>query len=211
MRERKRAAVRARLIVSAVAVAGLLLGGAAGLAAPATADTAPASGTPATVSADPLPTVQQNGVVYAQVTVGNVVYATGSFSETWPAGQTDQPGSNETARGNLLAYNITTGALVTGFAPGALNAQGLGIAASPDGKTIYVVGDFTKVGTAAANHIAAFNASTGALVTSFTASVSAEASAVAATSSAVYVGGNFFQAGGKARTRLAAFSPAGAL
>ena len=38
-----------------------------------------AAGTPATVSVDPLPTVQINGVVWAQVTVGNTVYATGKL------------------------------------------------------------------------------------------------------------------------------------
>jgi hypothetical protein len=42
----------------------------------ASADTAPAAqaGTPSTVSADALPTMQVNGIVWAQVTVGNTVY-----------------------------------------------------------------------------------------------------------------------------------------
>ena len=57
----------------------------------ALADTAPAAGTSATVSADPLPTVQQNGVIWSQVTVGDTVYATGSFSETFPAGRLISP------------------------------------------------------------------------------------------------------------------------
>ena len=179
--------------------------GATALDTPAAADTAPATGTPATVSADPLPTVQQNGVVWSQVTVGNIVYATGSFSQTWPAGQSASS-SNETPRTNLLAYNITTGALVTSFSH-TLNAQGLGIAASPDGSTVYVVGDFTTVDGATHNHIAAFNTSTGALVTGFTASLSGEAAAVTASASSVYVGGNFFSADGVARTRLAALNP----
>src|SRR5687768_6610035 len=52
----------------------------------ARADTAPPTGTPATVSADVLPTVQINGVVWAQVIVGNTVYATGEFTRARPAG-----------------------------------------------------------------------------------------------------------------------------
>jgi hypothetical protein len=42
----------------------------------ALADTVPVAGTPATVSADPLPTWQLNGVVWSEVTVGSTVYVT---------------------------------------------------------------------------------------------------------------------------------------
>ncbi|MBE7189469.1 LamG-like jellyroll fold domain-containing protein, partial [Jatrophihabitans endophyticus] len=167
-----------------------------------------ATSTPATVSADALPTVQANGVIWSQVTVGNTVYATGSFTETYPAGQA-ATASNETARSNLLAYNITTGALVTSFNH-SLNAQGLDIVASPDNKTVYVVGDFTTVDGVTRNHIAAFDVATGNL-TSFAPSISGSTHAVAVSSSAVYVGGNFFSAGGATRTRLAAFTTGGAL
>ena len=52
----------------------------------ASADTAPAAGTPATVSGDGLPTWQINGVVWAQVLVGNTVYATGEFTKARPPG-----------------------------------------------------------------------------------------------------------------------------
>ena len=49
---------------------------------PASADTQPVDPTqPETVSAAALPTVQINGVVWAQVIVGNRVYATGEFTQ----------------------------------------------------------------------------------------------------------------------------------
>ena len=119
----------------AAGVSGLLvLAAMAAVSTPARADTTPDPGTPATVSADPLPTVQQNGVVWSQVTVGNTVYATGSFSQTYPAGAT----SPQTPRGNLLAYDITTGNL-TSFNH-VLNAQGLTITATPDGSRVIVGG-----------------------------------------------------------------------
>ena len=168
------------------------------------ADSAPDAGTPATVTADALPTVQQNGVVWSQVTVGNTVYATGSFSQTWPAG-TSQAG-NTTARTNLLAYDITTGNLIASFNH-TLNAQGLTITASPDGSRLYVGGDFTTVDGQTRNHIAAFSTATGALDTSFHPTIGSQVAAIAATNSAVYAGGNFFTANGVARTRLAAFAP----
>src|SRR5436305_1136616 len=88
---------------------------------PATADTAPLPPvTTPTVSADALPTVQVNGVVWSSVTIGNRVYATGSFTSARPAGSA--AGSNETPRSNILAFDITTGALVTSWAP-TLNGQ----------------------------------------------------------------------------------------
>ena len=55
--------------------------GTAVLAPPAASDSSPpVSGEPQTVTADRLPTVQINGVVWDQVIVGDRVYVTGSFS-----------------------------------------------------------------------------------------------------------------------------------
>ena len=55
-------AVMLAVLVSALAVS------------PARADTAPTTpGEPTTVSADPLPTVQIDGVVWSQVVIGNTV------------------------------------------------------------------------------------------------------------------------------------------
>jgi hypothetical protein len=172
------------------------------LAAPAQADTVPATGVPATVSADPLPTWQVNGVVWSAVTVGNIVYATGKFTKARPPG-TAVGNAKEVTRNNLLAFDITTGNLVTSFNH-SLNGQGLRVAASPDGSHVYVGGEFTTVDGQTRNHIAAFKTATGALDTAFKPSVSGKVRAIAATNSTVYFGGNFFSVNGSARTRLAA-------
>jgi hypothetical protein len=175
----------------------------------ASADTRPPASTPATVSVDPLPTVQINGVVWAQVTVGKTVYATGSFSAARPAGF--PAGSHETARANLLAYDITTGALVTRF-DHSLNAQGLALAVSPDRKHLYVGGDFTTVDGAAHSHLAAFDLPSGALVAGFTAGPDGKVKALAATDDKVYVGGQFAtSSNGATRSNLAAYSSTGQL
>ncbi|MGI8760338.1 MAG: PKD domain-containing protein [Jatrophihabitantaceae bacterium] len=195
-----------RLRAAALVIA-LVLGAYAALGAadrPARADTAPPPGTPSTVSADALPTVQQNGVVWAEVTVGNIVYATGSFSQTWPAGSTNTP-ANDTPRANLLAFDITTGNLVTSFNH-SLNAQGLSLAASPDGSRVYVGGDFTTVDGQPRSRIAAFDTATGALDSSFAPTISNEVDAITATNATVYAGGSFFNVNGHARTRLAALA-----
>ncbi len=169
-------------------------------AAPAaTADPMPASEAPDTVSSDPLPTPQINGVVWDQVIVGNTVYVGGQFTTARPAGSA--AGQNEVARTHLLAFNLTTGALLS-WAP-ALNAQVRSMAASPDGTRLYVGGDFTSVNGATRNRIVAFDTATGNVVTSFAASANNWVSAVAATNSTVYIGGIFGQVSGVLRTFLA--------
>lgn len=173
---------------------------------PASADTDPPTGTPATVSADALPTWQVNGVVWSQVTVGNTVYATGSFTTARPPG-VGAGGAGQINVGNLIAYNITTGNRVTSFNH-TLNAQGLTITASPDKTRVYVGGDFTAVDGVARSHIAAFDTATGALDTSFHPSLANQVAAISATNTTVYVGGSFFSASGSSRRRLAAFNAA---
>ena len=95
------------------------------------------SATSAGVSARALPTVQIDGVVWSQAVVGNAVYAGGSFAHARPAGAA--PGTQLTPRANLLAYDLTTGALMSSFAP-SLNSDVKAVAASPDGSRVYVGG-----------------------------------------------------------------------
>jgi hypothetical protein len=195
------ASARSRLTAAAISLA---VG--AALAAyppghPAWADTAPPPGTPATVSADGLPTWQINGVVWSQVTVGDIVYATGKFTRARPPGS--PAGSNEVVRDNLVAYSLSTGNLVTSFSH-SLNAQGLVAARSPDGTRVYIGGDFSTVDGVTRNRIAAFDTATGALVSSFAPRVGYQVRGIAATSSTVYFGGNFTSVNGVGRTRLGA-------
>ena len=176
------------------------------LSAPrAFADTSPPSGTPETVSADALPTVQINGVVWRTAIVGNTVYAAGSFTKARPAG-TAAGSASEVSRSNLLAFNLATGALLP-FAP-VLNAQARTVKASPDGSKIYVGGDFTTVSGQVRSKIAAFDTATGALDANFHPSFSSQVRAIAVTSTTVYAGGDFLSVGGVSRTRLAAVSRA---
>lgn len=157
------------------------------------------------VTADALPTVQINGVVWTQATNGNTVYAGGQFTKARPAGS--PAGQNETTRQNLLAFDITTGALITSFNP-SLNATVKDVKVSPDGKRLYVAGSFTTANGQNRYRIAAYDTATGALISSFAPSTNATIAAIAVTNTVVYVGGWFSSANGVARTRLAAFSAA---
>ncbi|MFM9919167.1 PKD domain-containing protein [Lacisediminihabitans sp. H27-G8] len=166
----------------------------------ARADTAPIDptnpATPPTVSADALPTTQIDGVAWAQVVVGNTVYVAGKFTTARPAGAA--AGVNTVVRNNLLAYDITTGNLISSFAP-SLNAQALGIAASPDGSRIYVVGDFTSVDGVAYYRAVAISTATGKAIPSFRPILESQGRAVVATNSTVYLGGTFSSVNGQAR------------
>ena len=137
---------RAVGIAAAAALVGVGL-----VTVPTAATAAPQVWADPTVTADALPTVQIDGVVWSQVVVGNTVYVAGDFTTARPAGAA--AGVDTTPRSNLLAYNLTTGALITTWAP-SLNAPAYSIAASPDGTRIYVGGDFTRVNNVARNRFA---------------------------------------------------------
>lgn len=196
-------APHARLPLLALTTAVVLVGSLFTATSPARADTAPPnSTTPQTVAADVLPTVQINGVVWTQAIVGNTVYVGGEFTRARPAGAA--PGVSEVTRNNMLAYDLTTGAL-TSFDPN-MNASVRALTASPDGTRLYAGGTFTTVGGVSRTRIAAFTTATGALSSSWAPSINGHVRALGATASSVYVGGSFSSASGQARSNIAAFS-----
>ncbi|MEJ5912807.1 LamG-like jellyroll fold domain-containing protein, partial [Pseudokineococcus sp. 1T1Z-3] len=187
--------------VSALTLVAALLVPASPALAAQDGDVPPALPTPATVTADALPTVQVNGVVWDQVVVGDRVYVTGEFTKARPAGAA--VGTRETDRRNLLAYDIRTGELITSWAP-RLDGRGLVIEASADGRRIYVGGDFDRANDTQRTRLAAFDASSGALVAGFTTQARGRVGALAVSGSTLYVGGDFTTLGGQPRERLAA-------
>ena len=169
---------------------------------PAMADAAAVQTTwPDTVSSDPLPTVQINGVAWSQVVVNGKVYVGGEFTSARPAGSA--AGTNETPRTNLLAYDLETGVLDTTWAP-TTDARVLSIASSPDGTRIYIAGAFTAVNGQTRYRVAALDATTGELISSFAPGVNGLVNGIKATSSTVYFTGQFSAVGSTARGAIAA-------
>lgn len=192
--------LRACAISAAIAL-GLsgLLGGSV-----ASADTLPSAGVPQTVTTDALPTAQINGVVWSQVVAGSTVFAGGEFSSARPAGVA-LGGPGQVARGNLMSYDITTGALLA-FSP-MFNGVVKDLALSPDGQTLYVAGSFTTVDGADRYRLAAFNVGTGALLP-WQPTVNSTISGIAVTEDLVYLGGQFTSVDGQLRDGIAAVSRA---
>jgi hypothetical protein len=169
-----------------------------GLVASATAATA-------TLDGQVGPSYQTNGRVAAIVTVGDTVYIGGDFTSVRPAGAA--PGTGEVPRSRLAAFRLSTGALLP-WNPGA-NSTVADLSASPDGQTIYLGGNFGRIGGKVRQHAAAVTADTGA-VTPFVANTDYRVYAITATTSRIYLGGNFNTVNGVARSRVAAVDPTGA-
>lgn len=197
-----------RPIVSAVLVMSLVL---VPFSPTTYADTAPPSGTPATVSADPLPTVQINGTVWKQAISGNKVYAVGRFTQARPAGVA-VGGAGTVTRNGILAYDITTGQLDTGFVHSITggSADVRAVAVSPDGTRLYVGGSFTTVDGQARSNFAVFNLSSNTLI-SGSAGTDDTVEAVAATNTQAFVDGAFSTAGGQLRKMVASYDNNGVI
>ena len=190
---------------AALVAASALIATFAQFPAVAQADTRPVNEadptTPVTAAADPLPTVQIDGVAWTQRVMGNTVYVGGRFTTARPAGSA--PGVNTVARANLLAYDITTGNLISSWAP-TTNGDVLSVVPSPDGTRLYIGGSFTQVNGQIRNRIAAIDRATGNLIGSFQPKPDATVRAIAVTSDTVYMGGLLSSVGGVTRTRAAA-------
>lgn len=149
------------------------------------------------------PTWQTNAPVTALLAVGGVLYVGGEFTSVRLPGR--PVGSGEIVRHYLAAFEAGTGRLIVGFNH-PLDAPVHSLAASPDGQTIYVGGDFSTIDGVARTRVAAFSAASGAL-TSFNPGPNARVTGISAAASAVYLSGSFTVAGGASRQRLAAVDP----
>ena len=216
-----------RLLRRTAVLAGLLL---ATATLPAINSAAAPAALPTPVTAGALPTPQTNGIVWAVTIVGNTVYAGGRFTEARPAGAA--AGTQEVPRNNLLAFDLTTGALLpwapdvsgtvftstTNPGPYCETAPGGGanqwlcdsvyrIKANADGSEVYVGGDFDHINGEYHPHLIEFDTATGNLNETFKPAIDGRVRGISVTSNAIYFGGGFSSVNGVSRTRLAAVDP----
>ncbi len=162
-----------------------------------------AAGSPAraatTVASTPTPSDGTDGRVNAVVHVGDRIYLGGAFTSVG-----GQP------RGGLAALDAVDGHVVTTWRAdvgGAVDA----LAASSDGTTLYLGGDFTVVGGLTRRHLAAVSTSTGAVSGWNPGAIGGSVLALAAANGRVYAGGKFTSIGSTRRPYLAAVTSDGVL
>ena len=162
-----------------------------------------------TATADLLPTPQINGVVWRQVIVGNTVYVGGEFTNARPFGSPS--GVNTVARSNMLAYNLTTGALDTSFAP-TFNGTIKDMAVTPDKTKMVVVGPFTTVSGQTRNRAVVFNLPANGSPSGISISntvvpnINGMTTSVSASNTQIWFGGWFSAINSDARNRVGAVS-----
>jgi hypothetical protein len=153
---------------------------------------------PVVVSADPVNTTPNvlDGQVNAIAQVGGRMVAGGTFT------QVRKGGGAILARSNIFAFDPTTGAIDTAFAPslnGAVNA----LEPASDGQSVFVGGAFTSVNGATVNRLTKLSVGNGQRVTAFAANASGMVRDLALRGGRLFVGGNFGTIKGQGRGRLA--------
>src|SRR4051794_37240293 len=202
---------------TAIAVVAQTLG--MGLFAASGAQAAEAWESLTTLSADAQPAWQTNGIAWVTKAVGNVVYVGGSFTKIRPPGVAEG-GPGEIARAGFAAFDATTGDVLP-CAPAFTLSTGATVRAlepSLDGSRLYVGGQFSKVTIGATATSVANLISLDTATCTLTASASFRrpainnlVRAIAATSDAVYFGGDFSTVDTIGHTRLAKVTAAGVL
>lgn len=178
--------------VSAAIGAVLMLGAASASAVTPSVGQATVTWTPHLLSSPVYQTVRR------LVPCGNLMYAVGTLSAI---GQ----GTNTYTRGNAFSFSATNGTM-TSWDPQA-NGPVNDVTFNPDCSVAYLAGSFTTIQGVSAAHIAAVNTTTGALITSFKHSASANAETADYTHGQVIFGGAFRSINGATRTELASLDP----
>jgi hypothetical protein len=124
----------------------------------------------------------------------------------WAAGdftQVQQPGHAAVSRVGTFSFSATTGA-ITGFNP-QVRGRVHTVQLSADCRTAYLGGAFTT--SSGARNLAAVNASTGALISTFRHDANAEVLTVLLSQGHLLAGGKFTTVNGVARPYLVSMSP----
>jgi hypothetical protein len=152
------------------------------------------------VSSSPLSFPTTNGNVFAMTQIGHVLYLGGDFT-------TVTVGNRTVNASRVAAIDLRTNNLLSGFSAspnGAVRAM----VAAPDRSGLFLGGSFSTVNGVGRLHVAEVVPTTGALMTSWSASttgaVDGDVWAMVASSDRVYLGGDFTAVNGTPTAHVAA-------
>ena len=152
--------MNSRRILATLAVVATVAATAVGTAGTAgavqTAQPVIVSGTPVAWTPNVL-----NGKVEAIAQVGNTIVIGGTFTQI----QAPTSGAPILTRNRIAAFDATTGAISTTFAP-SMSSEVTAIIPAGDGTSVYVGGKFTSAGGVAASKVTRLLVSSGAVVAS---------------------------------------------
>jgi hypothetical protein len=136
-----------------------------------------------------------NGAVLTVAYAGKVIYLGGDFTAAIVRGK-------QVSRGHLAAVDARTGELLSWHPAADGRVKALVIS----GGSVYLAGDFGKIGGQKRDSLARVDAATGALSATFKHAIGGRPYAIAAAGGKLYVGGTISDVDGQARGRLAAFN-----
>ncbi len=195
----------------ATTLTGLVLAVAGGAIGPVAAPAQAALQSGVAFTGAALPTWQTDGIVWAAASAGGLVFVGGDFGAVRAPGTAAGDASSLT-RTNLAVLDGATGKPVS-CAPavtGSTNASVRALEVSPDGRTLYIGGSFTALGsTTGRKHLAALDIATCKPVAAFAPQPSATVRAIESTGSTVYFGGGMGYVGSTVRGRAAAVAAVG--
>ena len=143
-----------------------------------------------------------DGTVFALTQVGSRIVVGGTFTSASPHGS-----STTVARTNILAFDATTGAIDSGFAP-TLDGEVEDLAPGPVPNSVYVGGYFNNVNGVKNKGIALLDLTTGKMVTGFKSpSMDGAVYGVRLASGRLFIGGTFATVGGVQHQGLATLNP----
>ncbi len=189
--------VRGQRLVAGV-VSALVVTTSFALMAPAQAQGDGTAVHPRLVSTDPAdftPFVK-DGIVESVVQVGNQIVIGGTFTQV-------VRGTTTFTRSGLAAFDATTGAVSTAFAP-TLNGEVTSLEVSADGASVYAAGAFSTVNGVTRKKLALVKVADGSLVSAFKAKgVTARVNDVRRVGNTLWIAGQFAKVEGQSRGYLA--------
>src|SRR6185437_5335739 len=140
-----------------------------------------------------------DGQVNATVQIGNEIIVGGTFT------QVQGRGGTAVTRNEIMAFDATTGAIESSFAPDIEGGEVSTLAAAPGGSAVFVGGQFATVNGVNVKRLVKLNLADGSIDSTFDPVISGswvEDSEVLGTD--LYIGGAFSAVDGATRGRFAA-------